>query len=49
MRVCRIRADAFNIGADPESGVIGPIEVVACLHGLSGYLPRGWAEARTQL
>jgi hypothetical protein len=44
----RVRADAFNIGADPESGSIGPGDV-SCLRNLSGYLPQGWTEARTQL
>jgi hypothetical protein len=44
----RVRADAFDIGADPESGSIGPSEV-SRLRNLSGYLPQGWTEARTQL
>jgi hypothetical protein len=44
----RVRADAFHIGADPESGSIGPGEV-SRLRNLSGYLPQEWTEARTQL
>jgi hypothetical protein len=44
----RVRADAFDIGADPESGSIGPGEV-SRLRNLSGYLPQGWTEARSQL
>jgi hypothetical protein len=44
----RIRSDAFDIGADPESGSIGPSEV-SRLRNLSGYIPQGWSEARTQL
>jgi hypothetical protein len=44
----RVRADAFDIGADPESGSIGPGEV-SRLRNLSGYLPQGWTEARTQI
>jgi hypothetical protein len=43
-----IRDDAFNLGADPESGAIGPSEV-AHLRNLSGYTPQGWTEAHTQL
>jgi hypothetical protein len=44
----RVRADAFAIGADPESGPIGPGEV-SWMRNLSVYLPQGWTEARTQL
>jgi hypothetical protein len=44
----RVRADAFDIGADPESGSIEPGEV-SRLRNLSGYLPQVWTEARTQL
>jgi hypothetical protein len=44
----QVRADAFDIGADPKSGSIGPGEV-SRLRNLSGYLPQGWTEARTQL
>jgi hypothetical protein len=44
----RIRSDAFDIGADPESGSIGPREV-SRLRNLSGYIPQGWSEARTHL
>jgi hypothetical protein len=36
----RVRADAFDIGFDPESGSIGPCEV-SRLRNLSGYLPQG--------
>jgi hypothetical protein len=43
-----VRADAFDIGADPEIGSIGPGEVPR-LRNLSGYLPQEWNEARTQL
>jgi hypothetical protein len=42
-----IRADAFDIGADPKSGSIGSREV-SRLQNFSGYLPQGWTEARTQ-
>jgi hypothetical protein len=44
----RIRYDTFDIGADPESGSIGPSEV-SRLRNLSGNIPQGWSEARTQL
>jgi hypothetical protein len=44
----RVRVDAFDIGADPESGFIGPSEV-SRFRNLSGYLPQGWTEARTRL
>jgi hypothetical protein len=44
----RVRADTFNIGADPESGSIGP-GGVSRLRNLSGYLPQGWTKARTEL
>jgi hypothetical protein len=44
----RVRADTFDIGADPESGSVGPGEV-SRLRNLSGYLPQGWTEARAQL
>jgi hypothetical protein len=43
-----IRSDAFDIGADPEIGSIGPGEV-SRLRNISGYTPQGWSEARTQL
>jgi hypothetical protein len=35
----RIRSNAFDIGADPESGSIGPGEV-SRLRNLSGYIPK---------
>jgi hypothetical protein len=44
----RVRADAFDIGADPEIGSIGPGEV-SRLRNISGYLHQGWTEACTQL
>jgi hypothetical protein len=44
----QIRANAFGLGADPESGAIGPSEV-ARLRNLSVYIPQGWMEAHTQL
>jgi hypothetical protein len=44
----RVRANTFDIGADPENGSLGPSEV-SRLRNLSGYLPRGWTESRTQL
>jgi hypothetical protein len=44
----RIQADAFDIGANPERGAISPSEV-SRLRNISGYLPQGWTEARTQL
>jgi hypothetical protein len=44
----RIRADAFNLDANPESGAIGPSEATH-LHNISGYIPQGWTEDQTQL
>jgi hypothetical protein len=44
----RVRADAFDLGADPENGAIAPGEV-ARLRNLSGYTPQTWNEARSQL
>jgi hypothetical protein len=44
----RVRADAFDLGADPENGAVAPGEV-ARLHNLSGYTPQTWNEARSQL
>jgi hypothetical protein len=44
----RIIADAFDLGAHPESGAIGPCEL-SRLRNLSGYTPQDWTEARTQL
>jgi hypothetical protein len=43
----RIRADAFDLGGDPESGAIAP-GGVSRLRNLSGY-PQSWMEAHTQL
>jgi hypothetical protein len=40
-----VRADAFDLGGDPESGVIAPGEV-SRLRNLSGYVPISWMEAR---
>jgi hypothetical protein len=42
----RLRADAFDFGADPESGAVAPGEV-SCLHNLSGYTPQTWNEVRS--
>jgi hypothetical protein len=44
----RVRADAFDLGGDRESGAIAPGEV-SCLRNLSGYIPNSWMEARSQL
>jgi hypothetical protein len=44
----RIWGSAFDLGTNPESAVIGPIEV-ALLRNLSGYIPPGLTEARTQI
>jgi hypothetical protein len=44
----RIRADTFDLGAYPESHAIEPSEV-AHLRNLSGYIPHGWTDGRTQL
>jgi hypothetical protein len=38
------RADAFDIGADPETSAIAPGDVPR-LHNLQGYLHHGWIEA----
>jgi hypothetical protein len=46
--VNRIRSDAFNISADPESGSLGPSKV-ARLRDSGGYTPHTWSEAGTQL
>jgi hypothetical protein len=42
------RADAFNLGADPETSAIAPGDVPR-LRNLQGYLPHGWIEAGSQL
>jgi hypothetical protein len=44
----RIRADAFDLGANPESGTVSPSDVVR-LHTMIGYMPATWSEARSQL
>jgi hypothetical protein len=44
----RVRADAFDLGGDPESGAVAPGEV-ARLRNLSGYIPQTWNEALYQL
>jgi hypothetical protein len=44
LTVDRVRADAFDLGADPESGAVVPGEVMR-LHNLSGYIPKTWNEA----
>jgi hypothetical protein len=44
----RLRADAFDLRADPESGAVAPGEV-SRLRNLSGYTPQTWNEARSQL
>jgi hypothetical protein len=43
----RVRAGAFDLGADPESGAVSPGEV-ARLRNLSGYIPQTWNEALSQ-
>jgi hypothetical protein len=46
----RVRADAFDLGADPENGAVAPGGGgVARLRNLSGYTPQTWNEARSQL
>jgi hypothetical protein len=42
------RADAFDLGADPETSAIAPGDVPR-LRNLQGYLPHGWIEAGSQL
>jgi hypothetical protein len=42
----RIRADAFDVSADPDCSAIAPSKPT-CLHNISGYTPEGWTEART--
>jgi hypothetical protein len=44
----RLRADAFDLGADPESGTVAPGEV-SRLRNISGYTPQTWNKARWQL
>jgi hypothetical protein len=44
----RVRADAFDLKADPESGAVAPGEVSG-LRNLSGYTPQTWNESRSQL
>jgi hypothetical protein len=44
----RVRADAFDLGGDPESGAVAPGEV-AQLSKLSRYTPQTWNEALSQL
>jgi hypothetical protein len=44
----RVRADAFDLKADPESGAVAPGEV-SRLRNLSGYTPQTWNESRSQL
>jgi hypothetical protein len=44
----RVQADAFDLGADPENGAVAPGEV-GRLRNLSGYTPKTWNEARSQL
>jgi hypothetical protein len=44
----RVRAYAFNLGADPESGTVAPGEVTR-LQNLSGYIPESWNEALSQI
>jgi hypothetical protein len=44
----RVRADAFNLKADPESGAVAPGEF-SRLRNLSGYTPQTCDEARSQL
>jgi hypothetical protein len=38
------RANAFDLGADPEASAIYPSDV-PCLYNLAGCLPHGWIEA----
>jgi hypothetical protein len=44
----RVRADAFDLRGDPESGAVAPGEV-ARLRNRSGYTPHAWNEALSQL
>jgi hypothetical protein len=48
LAVDRVRADAFDLGGDPESGEVAPGEV-ARLCNLSGYIPQTWNEALSQI
>jgi hypothetical protein len=42
----RVRANAFDLGADPESGAVAPGKV-SRLRNLSGYTHQTWNEARS--
>jgi hypothetical protein len=44
----RVRADAFDLGADPESGAVAPGDVIR-LRNTSGYVPATWSKASDQL
>jgi hypothetical protein len=44
----RVRADAFDLGADPESGAVAPGDVIR-LRNMIGYVPATWSEASAQL
>jgi hypothetical protein len=44
----RVRAGAFDLDADPESGTISPGDV-AWLRNLTGYITQSLMEARSQL
>jgi hypothetical protein len=45
--VYRVRVDALNMGAYPESGVAAPSDVVR-LCNMSWYTPPSWTEAHSQ-
>jgi hypothetical protein len=48
LSVDQVRADAFDLGADPEIGDTAP-GYVARLHHLIKYVAQSWMEARSQL
>jgi hypothetical protein len=44
----RVRGDAFNLGANPESGAVTPGDVIR-LRNMRGYVPSTWSEAIVQI
>jgi hypothetical protein len=43
----RVRANAFDLGGDPESGAVAPGDVIR-LRNMSGYVPATWSKASSQ-
>jgi hypothetical protein len=48
LAAARGREDAFDLGADPESGAISPRDV-GRLRNICGYAPQRWTVSRAQL